>query len=248
MSNVQQANGAAKNEASSSLEVVEVIENVKECIVAHDGDLWITARICNRNQTHEGKLSKYCTDAKFKVKKQVLADNSTFFKAMFRPHFAKMKESTSPIVRDISSRPAIDVVLRVLHGSESEIYFTVCVERLWYIISVCDRLQIDLKYLTKWFATWYKENESDLYKCGQHLHGMDGGCRARQLLFPCYALNHAAAFMQVTEHLVYTTPGHISEKNPTSERHLWTPVRIVRKCLKFQDFESHLRLLVCRTA
>jgi hypothetical protein len=40
----------------------------------------------------------------------------------------------------------------------------------------------------------------------------------RQLLYPCKELDHAKAFMVITNKLAYQVPDHITEDNPTVHR------------------------------
>lgn len=167
-------------------------------------------------------------DRNFKVTKAILTEKSQFFKALFAPRFADFKEATKPKLLEVP-RDGVEVVLQGLHNPDFEGKLEMKIPQLWQIVSVCDKYQIDHKVLAPWFARWYKKNVPDLDNRCLHLDGCDYHCDVGSLLFPCYAFDHSYAFKEVTKHLVYNSPRHIYERNPTLERHLSTPVRIVRK-------------------
>ena len=211
----------AANSPADRLPTVKVVlDEVKEVIVAQDGDVWVTARELVRRGRNDNSLVKTYQDSRFKAAKKTLSDNSTYFKGQFGPHFAELKVANQPLLEKIHIK-ALEIVLQVLHKSESEIGIDASAYGVWHTISVCDRLQINHKSLAGWFKKWYKRNRARLFShCNNHHDEDNDNCQLRSMLFPCYAFDHAEGFSEVTKHLVYNSCGRVSEYNPTWERHL----------------------------
>ena len=219
---------------------------VEERIIVPNGDCWVTARKLVNDSSKLPSKSEVYIDRKFKVSRKILEDKSEFFKLTFRKEFSNFKDATKPILEEVK-RDILEVILEVLHNTVSAESLKRPIKDLWLIISLCDRYQIGHKVLTGWFIGWFRKNlgtpdngrkvraREDVYRA-QRVHGtfpmaQDHSPRKalRALLFPCYAFGHANAFMEVTRLLVYGSKGHIYESNPSTEIHIRTPVRIVRK-------------------
>ena len=206
---------AAMSEAEkpATPEKKEIIRQTTECIIAQDGDTWIKAKeFVQRKYEVESIIETYDL-RNFKVKKSALIEKSKFFKARFSRPFESFPNDAISVELD-----AFEVTLSALHDSETQHGLDkIDVAGLWLIISACDQYQIDHRRLSLWFKKWQSKND-------------DVENTYPALLFPCYAFNSEEAFLEVTKHLVFTSEGHIYERNPTKKSHLSTPVRIVRKC------------------
>ena len=203
--------------------------NTRECIIARDGDCWVLARtLVMKDHGDEMTIETY-DDHKFKVEKQILLEHSKFFKGLFKPHFANFKDASHPTLMDVDG-DVLELVFKVLHDPKTtEGVDNIETDGLWLMISICDQYQINHRLMKSWFVAWYKEKVTSIDECGCHSDDSNTSCVARSLLFPCYAFDHAEAFHEVTKHLVYSSKGHVYERNPTDKRHLSTPIRIVRK-------------------
>ena len=207
--------------------------NTFEHIIANHGDCWILAReLIEINEGEDPVVATY-DDHKFKVTKRVLTEKSKFFDGMFKSHFANFKDATNPTLMEVDIN-ALEIVFMVLHNSKTQDGLDkIDIKGLWLMIAICDQYHINHKRMKPWFEKWYHENSEMLFSCARHLFlsedSEDEDCVASSLLFPSYAFDHPTAFLRVTKHLVYTSKGRISEKNPTDKRHLSTPIRIVRK-------------------
>lgn len=213
---------------SSSLSGDEEIKRVHETVIEPNGDFWIIARDFEGHAQNLGDSVKGYVEEKFQVSQKRLEAKSNFFKAKFSHKFSDFKNATAPTLLE-TRRDALRVVLEVLHNSISPRSYETGLKDLWLMISICDEIQVDHKILATWFRDWYNKNVRNISKLHELFVNKDEFWSASSLLFPCCAFGHKKAFMQVTRHLVYATAGPVREVNPTTQTHLKTPPRIVRK-------------------
>ena len=96
---------------------------------------------------------------------------------------------------------------------------------VWNALAIADKYDLDLKATNAkaWFAKWYEINypqhTTDFKEC-------------QILLFPCYAFEHAEAFLHTSKCLVYNGKAHILDRQPHRffARQLHAPQRVIRKC------------------
>ena len=210
--------------ADSKIEKIEwVVGATQHRVIAEDGDCSITARtVCSDLDT---KTMKGLSDCVFKVKKQALKDYCGYFSAKFKTHFEEWKETDEPIFKGYSF-DSIQVLLELCHDIESSKGLDLRPETIWNMISLCDRFLIQLSLLEPWFDKWWEANEQQMFQ-GRH-EECSNSCVVYRLLYPSFALKNARAFMKVSNHMVYTSKGHIEEGNPFNNKRLHTPIRVVR--------------------
>jgi hypothetical protein len=159
----------------------------------------------------EVKKSVPCKTHEFKVKREVLAGNSTYFKNTL---YDKEGQPTSDEKIDIhDDEPgAIEVWLKLLHGCDVDSTIaSTSLKGIWDILATAYRYEFDAKLpgAKSWFVAWYGANRGKKEE-GKYFDYKD----YQSLLFPCYAFDYAEGFQQATRYLSYRAQGHITEKKP----------------------------------
>ena len=186
--------------------------------IADDADL--TVRVIEytkkRSRAEDEKpIVRQITD--FSMRRDVIASNSSVLAMLLRSsrHDAPIEQVIE--LKEDSSR-SLEVWFTVFHETHIHDTCSVPLSEMWNLVSVGDKYSMDLKRLNTWFATWYAD---------QNLKELD----ARQLLFPCWAFDHARGFLSTTKKLVYESTRHITELNPTTHYQLHLPGRIIRELI-----------------
>jgi hypothetical protein len=122
---------------------------------------------------------------------------------------------------------AMRLWLGVLHNKpEYEIDSNpVPLETLWDIVQVTEKYHADRHSMSPWFKVWYEKN----LKALQEREYFDN-----ELIYPCFAFNHAEGFAEHTRSLAYNSAGHIEERNPTELRYIHLKPKVI--CMQPQFF------------
>lgn len=156
-------------------------------------------------------------DAEFQVCKEVLIKSSPVFKSMLSSHFAEATQNTVTLEGDPATRPtSMGILFRLLHGTVTDDTYAVPLGEVWNLVAACDKWDLEINNLEDWFAKWY--GMQDVKKL-----------KPRELLYPCWRLDHAKGFATATRSLAYSNIGHITESNPTKHYQLHLPSRVIRK-------------------
>jgi hypothetical protein len=162
--------------------------------------------------------------AGFLVNKEILRSNSNVLATMLREPWMR----PSPLL-DLEEdthikTAALEIWFRTMHNTLTDSSYAVPRPMLWSVIAAGDKYGFRFDLLREWFKQWYTRNEetADLKR--------DKGQAAYELLFPCWAFDHAAGFLRVTKWLVYNCRTHIIERNPTPLKYHHLPPRVIRKC------------------
>jgi hypothetical protein len=157
--------------------------------------------------------------ALMKVSREVLMNNSSYFKTMLGGQF---KEAGSNIV-EIHEDTVFSVELwfRALHGTLIDDSYLIDREEMWNAIWLTRKYFFHIEKLDDWFATyWSRLNKPNL--------DMDD---LKALLYPAQAFDHPVAFAYITKTLAHAGIGHIEEKNPSRHHQLHVEGRVIRKFL-----------------
>ncbi|GIC86439.1 uncharacterized protein Aud_002811 [Aspergillus udagawae] len=160
--------------------------------------------------------------ASLKVQRGILVRRSQYFKIMFDGRWTHGPKEDSVILNGDTVR-SMELWLRVLHSTTDALpKQSLSVEEVWHAIMAGDKYGFDLRELQSWFVAWYKEmrTESGKKKFEEF---------APQLLFPCYALNYAGGFQELTRFLTYNEPRHIMESNPAHHPQMHLRPRIIQQ-------------------
>jgi hypothetical protein len=146
----------------------------------------------------------------FKVKKQVLIDNSRFFKVKL----LRWKSNEADDFLEEDSCTSLEIWFKLLHGKELKDTLTVPVDEMWHVIAAADKYEFTLKKLDGWFEDWYAKQDLRMIS-------------KRKLLYPCFEFGQAQGFVQVTRELVYGSKDHIEESNPAKYKTLHLPKNVI---------------------
>jgi len=114
---------------------------------------------------------------------------------------------------------AIEICFQVLHDSVSDFTYATKPEMLYELIAAANALKINIKKFSPWFREWLSRRKD-------HKISVD---MARQLLYPCFAFDHAEGFQRATSYLAYNLASRVSELNTTRHHHLELPRRVIGK-------------------
>jgi len=114
---------------------------------------------------------------------------------------------------------AIEICFRALHDSVPNFTYSAKPEMLYELIAAANALKIDIKRFSPWFREWLFHRKNEKISVDM----------ARQLLYPCFAFDHAEGFQRATSYLAYNLPSRICELNTTRHRHLELPRRVTGK-------------------
>jgi hypothetical protein len=156
-----------------------------------------------------GKMMRGTIVATMKVSRQTLTDNSQSMKAEFTGG-RWVETYASTVDMEVDTVESIEVVLRVLHGTMTKILHEIPIKELWEVIQYCQYRQIEVSKLNDWFETWIEKKDYKKLPYSEMV----------QLLYPCYVFDHAPAFATMTKKLAYEVSDHVTERNPTTYRHL----------------------------
>ena len=153
--------------------------------------------------------------AEFQVRKEILIKNSSFFKVLLTSSkYAEAAGATISLEGDHVM--SMEIWFRVLHDTITDNTYAVPLDEMWHLAAACDKYDLDIKCLKEWFARWLEQQDMKKLK-------------PRELLYPCWLFDHAKGFATATQHLAYSSTGHITEINPTKHFELHLPPRIIRK-------------------
>jgi hypothetical protein len=153
--------------------------------------------------------------ATFRVSRQVLSDNSSYFKTLLRGAFHEAGQSVVD-VRD-GTINSLELVFRVIHDKMTIEMYSIPVADVWEVIEVCNYRNVDIEEFETWFARWIRSKQQN----SLDIEDM------RMLLYPCHEFDHAVCFARFTKKLVYEMPRHITERNPTELDHHHLRPRVI---------------------
>jgi hypothetical protein len=156
----------------------------------------------------------------FKVNRQVLRDNSAFFRSDFSVDWSASGQE----VFDLGEEHvvALGIWLRVVHKTLVDGNYTVDLIHVWHVIELGRKYLFEGEKLNEWFEKWMEKKGGD----GALGFQLD---ELRQLVYPCYQLQNAQGFADVTRRLAYETEGHVSEYTPRGYHHLHVHPRVISK-------------------
>ncbi|KAL3477635.1 hypothetical protein BJX99DRAFT_225856 [Aspergillus californicus] len=185
-------------------------------------DLKIKVNEYENVNSNSSLVKRLTASAIFEAERSKLAQ-SEHFSTMLRGPWREA--SSKAITLEEDNIEVMTVLFRSLHGTLDEIAFnTVSMKTIWLLIQACDKYNIDIKTgaLRDWFINWYEvESKRD--------ENQDGYEFERMVMYPCYHFDHAVGFQEATLVLVYNSPGHITEKNPTKNNRLHMPPRVIQQ-------------------
>jgi hypothetical protein len=153
--------------------------------------------------------------ATFRVSRQVLSDNSSYFKTLLRGAFHEAGQSVVD-VRD-GTINSLELVFRVIHDKMTIEMYWIPVADVWEVVEVCNYRHVDIKKFKTWFDKWIRNKQPS------SLDTED----MRMLLYPCHEFDQAVYFAHFTKELVYRIPRHITERNPTDHDHHHLRPRVI---------------------
>lgn len=156
----------------------------------------------------------------FQVSTQVLKDHSTFFTQSFSSPWRRPGQ----LEFDLGEKhvAALELCLRVLHGNLDDDSYKIKIADIWFAIQFCRKYLLPIEKLNDWFAEWARRN-------GATFMGSFNLDELRLLLYPCFELDYAHGFANVTRRLAYEVSGGISEDNPIGDWGLHLHSRVICK-------------------
>ncbi|KAL2866131.1 BTB/POZ domain-containing protein [Aspergillus lucknowensis] len=160
----------------------------------------------------------------FRVEKGKLTASSKYFYNLLSSHWKEA--NTDQITLEEDNITAMRVMFQCLHEIPGETSLSagripldsVSMEEVWHLVRVCDKYLAEKKAgaVHQWFVSWYHAQDKDLLFY-------------RAVLLPCWAIDNPVAFQRSTMNLVYESPCHILEHNPTEHTELHLPPRIIQQ-------------------
>lgn len=140
--------------------------------------------------------------ASYKILRQVLVNNSAYFKHSLAGNVGAARRS----VVDIKDGTVVSLELwsRALHGTMTKEMYLIDVKEVWEAPEFGSSQGLQNAVLNDWFATWFEKEKAAL-----KLDDM------RKLLYPCKEFDYAKGFAFLTKSLAYEAAEYIYENNPT---------------------------------
>lgn len=200
-----------------------------EISITSDSDLTVRVWEYEDMRASPGQKTPVKSTTDFAVKKDVLRANSPFFDTMFGSRFREPDTSLVELKENSWIHTiALEIWFRRFHElAMTEACMTADREAIWSLVRAGDEFGLKREPLIQWFREWFDKNVKGK-NLGSRL-GKDGGTIAQEMLYPCWAFDHAPGFLAATKWLVYNTEKHIMERNPSKHRNFHLPPRVIRK-------------------
>jgi hypothetical protein len=163
------------------------------------------------------------TLASFLVKREVLADSSPQFDALFKGHFRETDES----IVDIEKGTALSLELwfRVLHDTVTDEMYALPVDEVIEAIEVCGYRHLQISWLGEWAEEWFRRQDVEKASLKD----------LSTLIYPAKELDRPREFQIMTRRLVYGISDHIIDRNFTEHAHLCLENTIIGESQRVQS-------------
>lgn len=167
--------------------------------------------------------------AKLGVQKACLIKYSSYFRGILPSGRFTNERDDNDIHLDVNEIFINNLILEIIHGVENQGFNRYERSRMKDILLECTHWGVDHIILSGWFTGWCAfASAADLLVCREHLsQGKLCACVEQQLLFPTYAFNHRALFMELTLRLVQYSSGRFHEDTYSEKPELMIPGRII---------------------
>ena len=169
----------------------------------------------------------------FAVSRDVLSKSSPVLRSMLRPDSLYSENKKSLIEMEADSIVSMEVWFQILHSETPN--YNLDLKAVWQLIAICDRYDLVIDHLFKWFEHWYESQPTRQWLVQSKFTGETENANEDPLclLFLAWRLDQPKSFLQLSRHAVYSARYHCSERNPTERRDLHLPNRIIRKLQTF---------------
>ncbi|KAK4952040.1 hypothetical protein LTR10_009960 [Elasticomyces elasticus] len=177
--------------------VVRIIEHETVTRTQGDGD---TAQIITESvpsKVHE-----------FRVKRDVLSENSNYFANMLSD--AKFKEGEESMIElHESNALAITVWLKITHDVVDDTTYQLSLDDVWYMLAAAQKYGFSTRSPAAklWFEKWYDTDPNFDFK--EH----------QMMLLPLHSFDHASGFRVASKYIVYRATGNIFDRRPAAFEH-----------------------------
>lgn len=187
-------------------------------VIVESGDLIITViEYDDTVKIVDGQEPVIRQTVDFQVRRSVLATKSSVFRKLLgSPNFKEAAQETVLLKEDRVA--SMNIWFRILHAVDVDTTGTTALEEMWHLAATCDKYDLSIRDLKRWFAKWYGMQKVDtLDPC--------------ELLYPCWVFDHAEGFGAASKSLAYDRTGHLTEHNPTKHLELHLPSRVIRESM-----------------
>ena len=149
----------------------------------------------------------------FKVKREILADSSAYFrKLLSNSNFKEASQDVIDLIEDNGGAAGLSTWFKILHNAVDESSYnatTVGIDAVWFMLATAHKYELDPRSADAkaWFEKWYAAQTAVTERTFDYKEH-------QQLLFPCYTFDHAPGFRNASKYLVYRATGHITERRP----------------------------------
>ncbi|KAK5684628.1 hypothetical protein LTR17_027177 [Elasticomyces elasticus] len=174
--------------------VVRIIEHETVTRTQGDGDAAQTVTESVPSKVHE-----------FRVKRDVLSENSTYFANMLSD--AKFKEGEgSTIELHEDNALAITVWLKIIHDVVDDTTYQLSLDDVWYMLAAAQKYGFSTRSPAAklWFEKWYDTDPNFDFK--EH----------QMMLLPLHSFDHAVGFRVASKYIVYRATGNIFDRRPSA--------------------------------
>lgn len=200
-------------------------------LISHNSDL--TLDVYFTETVHQGSELKeiFRGSETFAVSRDVLVKSSPVFSTMLHSDGFFAEKKMRQVRVEAESITSMKIWLQILHCQTPD--YDVNLTEVWNLIAVCDKFNLVIDLLYKWFEIWYSKQPIEQWLIGTRYTGETHHFNedARCLLYPTWRLDHPKGFLRVSRHVVYNSCYYVKEMSPVRRRaDLHLPSRIIRKC------------------
>lgn len=186
--------------------------------------------VATETVARDGKWQEITTGTgTFAVSRDVLSNSSPVLRSMLRPDSLYSENKASLIRMEADSILSMEVWFQILHSETPN--YDLDLKAVWQLIAICDRYDLVIDHLFKWFQHWYEAQPVGLWLDRSKFSGEtpDANEDPLCLLFLAWRLDQPRMFLELSRHTIYSARVHCMERNPSVRLDLHLPSRIIRK-------------------